>query len=598
MAAGAGSGGGSRVANAFAAFKMELPSGTEVSKLEQGIAKSMASFAKTFEREREKAQREANKARLNAEKQANRDFQKEMEKAAKDQAKAASAAAKEAERQGREFEKARKASDRDAAKKMAQDAKDKKDQRQKNVEGAAVVAGGIAGGSAQKLMALRSVFSALGASSASAFVAGAAVGLTALAAVIAKKSFETAAERQTDSFRRDRMNKQGGNGTGWSNDQMDAMAKKVAELGTNSEKAAVKAQTAVMAFRNIKGDQFKRVVELSADVAAVMGTDMPSAAAKLGKALDDPISAAEGGLEDLGVQFNMLEQAQVRAKVAARDYAGAQNLILAKLDAFKGADAEFGKTAEGQWKKLQNNVEQLGEKIGKMLIPYVMRMVDWLIEAANYGEFLFSSLGDHADIGLQAIWVGFLELGDHVKDVFLFIAGVWWGTMKAIGAAAQWGWDKVSSIWNDKDAGHLGDKMAEAFEEGLNDALSLVGKTDAVKEAEDKLKKMTDALAEKRRKFNREKDKGVDGQKPAGAGTRYENTRSTFSFETSGFAELGKKIQSQIMPSEIVSKLDMQNKIGAEQVGEQKKANDFLSKVAQSVAAMEKKPAAPAKFGN
>lgn len=570
-------GASNKIAEAYAAFRMAYIPAQEVQQAEQKVRENMRKLEQLVEAESQRTKDNVSKQGQAETKAKVAEIEKQRK--AVEQAKKAALA-----EQKFDMDETNKA-EKDALKRQQDEQKkkdkEKKDKKKEDEKTAGVLGNFLGMGAGRALMSMSGAIKSIFAMSATTFVAGVGVGMTALLAVIAKKSYDVARERATTDFRRNRMNEQGGNGTGWSNEQMDIMAKQIADVGTNSEAMAVKAQTAAMAFRNIKGDQFKRLIELADDVSAAMGTEMPDAAAKLGKALDDPIAAAEGGLEDLGVQFDMLEQAQVRSAVAARDYAGAQNLILDKLKEFKGASEEFAKTPEGQWKKLQNNVEQLGNKIGKLLLPIMSAIVDKLITVADWAEFVFDNFGDAADIAKQAVWVAFLELGDHCKDVFLLIAGHWWGTIKAMVAAGEWGWNKIRGIFDGRDAGHMGEKMAEAYEDGMGYFLKMAGKSGVVKDAEADLNKMLDDFKKKKQA---QEDKNKErNKKPDGPGTDYKNTKAAFSFENVGFTELSKKIQNQLIPGSVEDKLNIQNKLTQENNAKADKGNEILSQIRDGI---------------
>lgn len=115
-----------------------------------------------------------------------------------------------------------------------------------------------------------------------------------------------------------------------------------------------KAAASLTSFQNVAGDTFTRALSLSADLATRLGTDLPSAADLLGKALENP----EEGLGRLARKFSDLSPAQketISNFVKQGEVAAAQAVILEHLE---------GKTkglAESQAKGLTGAADSLGD---------------------------------------------------------------------------------------------------------------------------------------------------------------------------------------------------------------------------------------------
>jgi phage-related minor tail protein len=102
---------------------------------------------------------------------------------------------------------------------------------------------------------------------------------------------------------------------------------------------ALQAMGTLVKFGNISGDVFKQAVKLSADMAAVMGSDMPSAAQMLGKALQSPTE----GLKGLEREFGKLTQSQrdhIESLVTQGRTLEAQKAILEAVRSKVGGVAE------------------------------------------------------------------------------------------------------------------------------------------------------------------------------------------------------------------------------------------------------------------
>lgn len=91
------------------------------------------------------------------------------------------------------------------------------------------------------------------------------------------------------------------------------------------------AAASLVSFQNVAGETFTRALKLSADLAVRLGTDVPSAADMLGKALEAP----EEGLGRLARKFSDLSPTQkevIENFVKQGDIASAQAVILEHLE--------------------------------------------------------------------------------------------------------------------------------------------------------------------------------------------------------------------------------------------------------------------------
>lgn len=173
-----------------------------------------------------------------------------------------------------------------------------------------------------------------------------------------------AAQRASANLRTEQLVRATGEAAGWSAEQLKKMAeamRRTTQFGTGD---ITKAQQSLLKNPNIKGDQFEKALNAAADLAAVMGTDLPQAAAELGDLLADPIKAAEGGLEKYGILLTAAEQGQIRNAMAARDFAKAQEIVLSHLSGFAGAAGEAAYTGVGGFEKLKNSVFAVAERVG------------------------------------------------------------------------------------------------------------------------------------------------------------------------------------------------------------------------------------------
>lgn len=145
-----------------------------------------------------------------------------------------------------------------------------------------------------------------------------------------------------------------GNAAGRTMEQLAAQAESLQKITIFDDNAVAGAQAALMVFRDIAGTNFDRAVEASADLATKWGTDMPTAAERLGTALQNP----ERGLRSLasaGVSFSTEQQKAIKAMVESGDKAGAMAIILDQLQGSIGTAAEAaGNTLAGAFTRLKN----------------------------------------------------------------------------------------------------------------------------------------------------------------------------------------------------------------------------------------------------
>lgn len=191
-----------------------------------------------------------------------------------------------------------------------------------------------------------------------------AIKLIAAASLAYFATTVAAAQRASANLRTEQLVRATGEAAGWSAEQLKKMAeamRRTTQFGTGD---ITKAQQSLLKNPNIKGEQFEKALKAAADLAAVMGTDLPQAAGELGDLLADPIKAAEGGLEKYGILLTAAEQGQIRNAVASRDWAKAQEIVLGHLSRFQGSAAEAAATGVGGFEKLKNSLLSVAEKVG------------------------------------------------------------------------------------------------------------------------------------------------------------------------------------------------------------------------------------------
>lgn len=173
----------------------------------------------------------------------------------------------------------------------------------------------------------------------------ATTGAVALAgfAVVVGQSVSVAEEYERSLLRTEALIKSTGSAAGFTAEQLRAQAQEQALATLAGVQDVEKAQQVLLTFKTINGDIYKDAIGLSADLAAVMGSDMKAAALQLGKALEDPATGLTA-LKRSGVSFTDSERATIATMQQSGQVAEAQALILEKLRKQVGgaAGAEAG----------------------------------------------------------------------------------------------------------------------------------------------------------------------------------------------------------------------------------------------------------------
>ena len=166
-----------------------------------------------------------------------------------------------------------------------------------------------------------------------------------------------------------------GNLVGKTSKQLQQMA---ADLQTKTlfgdEEILKNATAQLLTFTNIAGNQFDKTQEIALDLATRLDGDLKSASIMLGKALNDPV-ANLSALSRAGIQFSKEQKDLVKSLVETNRLADAQTLILEELEKQYGGSAEAAaKAGAGPLQQLSNQLADISEDIGEILLPIVIEM--------------------------------------------------------------------------------------------------------------------------------------------------------------------------------------------------------------------------------
>ncbi len=156
---------------------------------------------------------------------------------------------------------------------------------------------------------------------------------------LTREGLQAAMEAERASNRLNAALRATGGAAGIARQEIDKLAESMAESTLFDDDVVRNAAAELVKFGNIHGDVFRRGLELSADLASFMGTDIPQAAQMVGRALQSPTE----GVRLLERQFGKLTEAEERnIEVLAEQgrAAEAQNAVLDILRGRVGGVAE------------------------------------------------------------------------------------------------------------------------------------------------------------------------------------------------------------------------------------------------------------------
>lgn len=147
--------------------------------------------------------------------------------------------------------------------------------------------------------------------------------------------------------------------------ELNALADQV-EASTLFDAEQIRDATAVLlTFKSVQGDTFRDAIARSADLAALLGSDVTGAALQLGKALEDPLRGLDA-LRRSGVSFSDQQKEVIQQLVESGRLADAQRIILQALAGQVQGTAEALRSGlTGATKELNDEWGNLLESIGK-----------------------------------------------------------------------------------------------------------------------------------------------------------------------------------------------------------------------------------------
>lgn len=168
------------------------------------------------------------------------------------------------------------------------------------------------------------------------------------------------------------------------------LADQYKNLAGGSDDAILSAEAVLLKFNQISGEAFPQTIKVSTDLAALMGTDVASAAQTLGFALE----TGGDGLARIAKQtgaFTEEEIKNIKAMQDAGDIAGAQKAILTNLeDAIGGTAEALANTTAGQWQIFQETISDTGEGIASKFLPTLLSLAQSVLPVVTGAVSSFS----------------------------------------------------------------------------------------------------------------------------------------------------------------------------------------------------------------
>jgi hypothetical protein len=248
---------------------------------------------------------------------------------------------------------------------------------------------------------------------------------------------------------------------------VEELAERIGRMAALEDELVQESANVLLSFTKIRNEVgegnaiFDRANVAVADVAARMKTDLVSASKQVGKALNDPIRGLTS-LGRAGVQFTDQQKEQITTLVESGRVLDAQRLILHELEVQVGGSAAAAGRAASPFQKMQLAVQDLGEQIGRLLLPFMRHLVRFARELADRFKGLSPETQRMAvTIGLLAIALGpllsvlakLITVMRGVGAAMSFLMAHPIVALIAIAAVLILNWEKVSAFFRRMFAG-------------------------------------------------------------------------------------------------------------------------------------------------
>lgn len=221
-----------------------------------------------------------------------------------------------------------------------------------------------------------------------AFTATAVVAGIMKIASAAKDCINEFSEAEKVSLRLEKVWKNVGVATGKSYASIEKYADSIEKTTYFSGEAAKESALLLAATESLTKEGFERALDASADLAAALGKDMPSAASILAKAMEDPSSALTQ-LKTIGVTFTEEEKNKIKVLTEANQTYEAQEIILGKIESkYKDVAKAINDTPTGMMDNIKDVLGDINKSFGEgfvnALSPALEDIYDWLLKIKTW----------------------------------------------------------------------------------------------------------------------------------------------------------------------------------------------------------------------
>lgn len=235
---------------------------------------------------------------------------------------------------------------------------------------------------------------------------------------------------------------------GYTLEELKAYATQIQNTTRYEDDAALSAMSLLAAMRNIRGENFMGAMEAAQDLAAFMGEDLTSAAAKIAKALEDP-EAGFMALRKAMIMFTDDEKDRIKGMLEGGQIEDAQRMILERIKQSVGGMAgEMANTTGGAFDKMKNQVGDLKEAFGRLLIPAIRPVVDEIAAIARELQGVEGiAEGTAQSIGKSiGGWIRDMDVPGKIREVMDFMQTLTANgenTWKIMQTAGELAWESI-----------------------------------------------------------------------------------------------------------------------------------------------------------
>lgn len=218
-----------------------------------------------------------------------------------------------------------------------------------------------------------------------------------------------------------------GEAAGWSAAQLNEMATSMSRASTFSAGEITKAQTRLLSYTGVVGEQFPKAMQAVIDMAARMGMSLEQSAETIGRSLDIP-SQGLTALTRQGFRFTDAQKELVKQLEETGRVAEAQAIVLSALESsYGGAALAARNTFGGSMQALKNEINNLMTGEGGSLdgmhnaIEGIINVLQGSETKAAFADFT-SLLGNMATMGASAAIVLSTAFNFVGKTIGAFVA--------------------------------------------------------------------------------------------------------------------------------------------------------------------------------